>query len=99
MIFFFFFDDSENDNESNNANKEGKVENVWKCKKAILIKSHKKRKVVWSQTQALSQLARGMTKLIESQAKWHKEQTEFEKERDRGYLEFKKEGTEKNRRR
>ena len=52
-----------------------------------------------SQTQALSQLARGMTKLIESQAKRHKEQTEFEKERDRGYLEFKKEGTEKNRRR
>ena len=54
---------------------------------------------MWSQTQALSQLARGMTKLIESQAKRHKEQTEFEKERDRGCLEFKKEGTEKNRRR
>ena len=50
---------------------------------------------MWSQTQALSQLARGMTKLTESQAKRHKEQTEFEKERDRGYLEFKKEGTEK----
>ena len=34
-----------------------------------------------SQTQALSQLAGGMTKLIESQAKRHKEEMDFEKER------------------
>ena len=32
-----------------------------------------------------------MTKLIESQAKRHKEQMEFEIERDRVFLEFKKE--------
>ena len=51
-------------------------------KKAIVVKPHKKRKVARSQTQALSQLAGGMTRLIESQAKRHKEQMEFEKERD-----------------
>ena len=53
---------------------------------------------MWLQTQALSQLAGCMTKLIESQAKRHKEQMEFEKERDRAFLEFKKEEAEKNRR-
>ena len=31
-----------------------------------------------------------MTKLIESQAKRHKEQMEFDKERDQEFLEFKK---------
>ena len=51
-----------------------------------------------SQTRALSQLAGGMTKLIEWQAKRQKEQMEFEKERDRAFLEFKKEEAEKNRR-
>ena len=49
-----------------------------------------------SQTQGLSQLAGGKTKLIESQAKRHKEQMEFEKERDRAFSEFKKEEAEKN---
>ena len=75
------YNDSEDDNESNNANKEGKVENVSAIKKkVIVVKPHKKRKVR-SQTQALSQLAGGMIKLIESQAKRHKKQMEFEKER------------------
>ena len=51
------YNDSEDDNESNNANKEDKVDNVSANeKKAIVIKPHKKRKVVWSQTQSLSQL-------------------------------------------
>ena len=50
---------------------------------------------MWSQAQALSQLAGGMTKLIQSQAKRHKEQMEFEKERYRAFLEFKKEEAEK----
>ena len=49
-----------------------------------------------SQIQALSQLVGGMTKLIESEAKRHKEQIEFEKERDRAFLEFNKEEAEKN---
>ena len=45
------YDDSEDDNESNNPNKEDKVENVSaNKKKAILVKSPKKRKVVRSQT-------------------------------------------------
>ena len=44
-----------------------------------------------SQTQASSQLAGGMTKLIELQAERHKEQMEFEIGRDRVFLEFKKE--------
>ena len=94
-----FYDHSEDDNESNNANKEDKVENVSaNKKKAIVVKPHKKRKVVQSQTQPLSQLAGGMTKLNESQAKRHKEQMEFEKERDWAFLEFTKEEVEKNRR-
>ena len=92
-----FYDDSEDDDESNNANKEGKVENVSpNKKKAIVVKPHKKRKVVRSQTQTLNHLARGMTKLIELQVKIHKEQMEFEKERGRSFLEFKKEEAEKN---
>ena len=53
---------------------------------------------MWSQTQALSQLAGGMTKLADSQAERHKEKMEFEKERDRAFLEFKKEEAERNRR-
>ena len=46
-------DDSEDDNESNNAYKEDKVENVSaNKKKATVVKPHKKRKVMVSQTQA-----------------------------------------------
>ena len=83
------YDDSEGDNESNNANKEDKVENVSADKKkVIVVKSHNKIKVTRSQTQALSQLAGAMTKLIVSQAKRRKERMEFEKERDRAFLEF-----------
>ena len=84
------YDDSKDDNESKNANKEDKVENVSaNKKKAIVVKPHKKRKVLRSQPQALSQLAGGISKLIELQAKRYKEQMEFEKERDRAFLEFK----------
>ena len=36
-------------------------------RKAIVVKPHKKRKVVLSQTQALSQLAGGMTKIKNTQ--------------------------------
>ena len=39
-----------------------------------------------------------MTKLADSQAERHKEKMEFEKERDRAFLEFKKEEAERNRR-
>ena len=93
------YDDSEDDNKSNNAKKDDKVENVSaNKKKAIVVKPHKKRKVVRSQTQAVSQLAGGMTKLIESQPKRHKKYIEFEKERNQAFLEFKKEEAEKNRR-
>ena len=38
-----------------------------------------------------------MTKLTESQAKKHKEQMEFEKERDRAFLKFKEKEVENNR--
>ena len=80
-------DFAEDDNESNNANKGDKVENVSANKKnAVVVKPHKERKVVRSQTQALSQLTGGMTKLIESQAKRHKEQMEFERERERSSI-------------
>ena len=46
-----------------------------------IVKPHQKRKVIRSQTQALSHLAGGMTQ-IESQAKRHKALPEFERERD-----------------
>ena len=83
------YDDSEGDNKSNNVNKEDKAENVSADKKkVIVVKPNKKRKVARSQTQALSQLAGAMTKFIVSQAKRRKEQMEFEKERDRAFLEF-----------
>ena len=66
-----------------------KVENVSADKKkVIVVKSHNKIKVTRSQTQALSQLAGAMTKLIVSQTKRRKERMEFEKERDRAFLEF-----------
>ena len=41
-----------------------------------------------SETQALSQPAGGMTKPIELQGKRHREEMEFEKERDRVFLEI-----------
>ena len=40
---------------------------------------------------SLSQLAGGVTKLIELEVKRHREEMEFEKERYRVFLEFKKE--------
>ena len=93
------YDDSEDHNESNNARKESKVENGSpNKKKAIKVKPQKKRKVVQSQIQAISELAGSTTKLIKSQPKRHKEQMEFEKERDRAFLEFKNEEAEKKRR-
>ena len=83
------YNDSEEDDKSNNANKEDKVENVSaNKKKAMVVKPHKKRNVVRLQTQ--SQLARGMTKLIELPVKRYKEQMKFEKERDRAFLKKKK---------
>ena len=63
----YLYGNSEDDDESNNANKEDNVENVSaNKKKAFVVKPHKKRKIVLSQTQVLSQLAGGVTKLIES---------------------------------
>ena len=45
---------------------------------------------------SLSQIVRGLTKLIELQAKRHKEQIQFAEERDQAFLEFKIEQVEKN---
>ena len=50
-----------------------------------------------SETQALSQPAGGMAKLIELQGKRHKEEMEFEKERDRVFLEILKREPKKKR--
>ena len=44
----------------------------------------------------MSHLAGGMTQIIESQAKRHKALLEFERERDRNYIEFKRVEAEKN---
>ena len=65
--------------------------------KRLIVKPHQKRKVVRSQTQALSHLAGGMTQLIQSHAKRHKSQMDFERERDRAFMEFKREEAERNR--
>ena len=65
-------------------------------RKELVVKSHNKRKVVGSQTQDLSQLAGSLKLLVESHAKRHKEQMNFEKERDKAFLEFKKQEAEKN---
>ena len=46
-------------------------------------------------TQALSHLAGGMTQMIESLAKRHKALLEFERARDRNFMEFKRAETEK----
>ena len=64
-------------------------------RKKIVAKPHQKRKAIRSQTQALSHLAGGMTQMIESQAKRHKALLEFERERDRNFMEFKRVEAEK----
>ena len=46
----------------------------------------RKRKVVRSQTQVLLQVAGSLNQLVESHAKRHKEQSNFEKERDKAFL-------------
>ena len=66
-------------------------------RKQIVVKPHQKRKAIRSQTQALSHLAGGMTQMIESQAKRHKALLEFERARDRNFMEFKQVEAEKNR--
>ena len=58
-------------------------------KKRLLAKAHQKRQVISSQTQALSQLTRGMTQMPESQAKRDKCYNNFEREQDKFFIEFK----------
>ena len=58
-------------------------------KKRLLVKAHQKRKVISSQTKALSQLTRGMTQMPESQAKRDKSYNDFEREQDKFFIEFK----------
>ena len=69
-----------------------------KDKKRLIVKPHQKRKVVRSKTQALSHLSGGMTQLIESNAKRHKAQIDFERERYKTFMEFKRDEAERNRR-
>ena len=63
----------------------------------IVVKPHQKRKVIRSQTQALTHLSGRMTQMIESQSKRHKAMIEFERERDQKCFEYKRLEGEKNR--
>ena len=81
--------ENENENDSNDEELDEEVLNdnseLTQSQESIIrkkiVKPHQKRKVIRSQTQALSHLAGGMTQ-IESQAKRHKALPEFERERD-----------------
>ena len=55
-------------------------------KKRLLVKAHQKRKVISSQTKALSQLTRGITQMPESQAKRDKSYNDFERESKTNFL-------------
>ena len=60
-----------------------------RVKKRLPVKPHQKRKVISSQTQALSQITRGMTQMPESQAKRDKSYIDFDREQDKFFIEFK----------
>lgn len=65
--------------------------------KKLVVKPHQKRRVVRSQTQALSHLGAGLSQLAESHSKRQKLQMEFDKSRDEAFLKFKAEEAERNR--
>ena len=91
------FDDKEEDHDKEtNTTVPYKPARESKPRKKLVVKPHQKRIVVHPQTQALSQLAGSLNQLVESHAKRYKEQMNFEKERDKAFLEFKKQEAEKN---
>ena len=51
-------------------------------KRMIVVKPHQKRKVICSQSQALTHLSWGMTQMIESHSKTYNAIIEFERERN-----------------
>ena len=87
------FDDNESGDDDSKVTDEKESSST---KSKILVKPHQKRRVIRSQTQALTHLSGGMNQMIESQSKRHKETIEFERERDKHFLEFKWSEAEKN---
>ena len=67
-----------------------------KPRKELVVKNHQKRKIVRSQTQALSLIASTLNQLVKLNAKRQKEQMNFEKDRDKAFLKSKKQKAEKN---
>ena len=63
----------------------------------LIVAPHQKRKVVRSQTQALSELSNTLKLMAESQAKRHKKGLEADKKRDEALMAFKREEAQKNR--
>ena len=61
-----------------------------KPRKELVVKNHQKRKIVRSQTQALSLIASTLNQLVKLHAKRQKEQMSFEKDRDKAFLKSKK---------
>ena len=65
-------------------------------RKKLVVKPHQKRKVVRSQTQAMSHLAGSLNQLVESHVKRHKEQMNFVKKTNKAFLELQKQEADKN---
>ena len=61
---------------------------------SLVVARHKKRAVVPSQTQVLSQLAAGIKSLAESQASRHKKEMEENQRRDEMFFHFQREQRE-----
>ena len=68
-----------------------------KGKGKLVVKPHNRRAVVRSQTQALSQVASGLSKMAEAQSIRHTRQMEADKAREE-FLEFRQKESEENRR-
>ena len=83
------FETKENQNKSSSAG----------SKKTTILRPHEKRHAPRSQTQAMGNLAAGVNKMAELQAKRLKLQEESEKKRrkERGNLKFRREEAERNR--
>ena len=62
----------------------------------LVVKAHRKKGVVRSQTQALSQIASGLKSLAEAQATRLKRQLEVDENRDNRMLKFRRSEVEKN---
>ena len=64
--------------------------------KKLVVKPHQKRRIVRSQTEAMGQLAAGLSQLAVSHSKMQKLEMEFDRSRDEAFLKFKADEVERN---